>query len=99
VNKEATMIRTATVTLPTPDPLALLDATLLFVIQVLIAQHPNLLAPPEDSAPRTPRLRGARRIFEAVREVHAALDSYRSFLPDEPSWALGDERPDDDIPF
>jgi len=30
-------------TLPLADPLALIDATALFVIQVLIAQHPELL--------------------------------------------------------
>lgn len=99
MNLEATMPRTPTVTLPIPEPLALLDATLLFVIQVLIAQHPDLLAPPDDPAPRTPGLRAARRIFQAVREVHVALDSYRAFLPAEHPWARGDERPDDDIPF
>ncbi len=93
------MPRAATVTLPIPEPLALLDATLLFVIQLLIAQHPGLLAPPEDPAPRTPGLHAARRIFEAVRELHAALDSYRAFLPAEHSRALGDERTGDDIPF
>jgi hypothetical protein len=93
------MPRTATVTLPIPEPLALLDATLLFVVQVLLAQHPDLLAPPEEPAPRTPGLRAARRTFEAVRELHAALDSYRAFLPAEPPRALGDQRSGDDIPF
>ncbi|WP_437277946.1 hypothetical protein WME95_08665 [Sorangium sp. So ce327] len=93
------MPRTANVTLPIPEPLALLDATLLFLIQVLLAQHPDLLAPPEEPAPRTPGLRAARRIFEAVRELHAALDGYRAFLPADHSRALGDERPGDDIPF
>ena len=93
------MPRTATLTMPLPDPLALLDATLLFIVQVLIAQHPDLLAPPEQLAPRTPGPHGARRIFDAVRELHAALDSYRAFLPAEHTVALGDERPSDDIPF
>ncbi len=93
------MPRTATVTLPIPEPLALLDATLLFVIQVLIAQHPDLLAPPEEPAPRTPGLRAARRIFEAVRELHAALDGYRDFLPAEHPKAPADQRLGDDIPF
>lgn len=93
------MPRTATVTLPIPEPLALLDATLLFAIQVLLAQHPDLLAPPEQPAPRTPGLRAARRIFEAVRELHDALDTYRDFLPAEHPPALGDEPTSDDIPF
>src|SRR5262245_33648324 len=51
--------------------------------------HPDLLAPPEEPAPRTPGLRAARRIFEAVRELHAALDNYRAFLPAEHGRALG----------
>ncbi|WP_437912324.1 hypothetical protein WME73_34525 [Sorangium sp. So ce302] len=93
------MPRTTNVTLPIPEPLALLDATLLFLIQVLLAQHPDLLAPPEEPAPRNPGLRAASRIFEAVRELHAALDSYRAFLPADHSRALGDEQPGDDIPF
>lgn len=93
------MPRTANVTLPIPEPLAMLDATLLFLIQVLIAQHPELLAPPEEPAPPTPGLRAARRIFEAVRELHTALDSYRAFLPADHPRALGDERHGDDIPF
>ena len=93
------MPRIANVTLPIPEPLALLDATLLFLIQVLIAQHPALLASPEEPAPRTPGLRAVRRIFEAIRELHAALDSYRAFLPADHPQALGDERPSDDIPF
>ncbi len=93
------MPRTATVTLPIPEPLALLDATLLFLIQVLISQHPDLLASPEEPPARTPGVRSARRIFEAVRELHAALDSYRAFLPAEHPYALGDERSGDDIPF
>ena len=93
------MPRTANVTLPIPEPLALLDATLLFLIQVLLAQHPDLLAPPEEPAPRNPGLRAARRVFDAVRELHAALGSYRAFLPADHSRAFGDERPGDDIPF
>jgi len=93
------MLRTPTVALPIPEPVALVEATLLFVIQVLLAQHPDLLAPPEEPAPPTPGLRAARRIFEAVRELHAALDTYRAFLPDTHPLARGDERADDDITF
>jgi hypothetical protein len=93
------MLRTATVTLPIPEPLALLDATLLFVIQVLLAQHPDLLTPPEEPAPCTPGLRAARRIFDGVRELHTALDDYRAFRHTDHPHALGDELPSDDIPF
>ena len=93
------MQRTANVTLPIPEPLALLDATLLFLIQVLLAQHPDLLAPPEDPTPHSPGVRSARRVFEAVRDLHAALDSYRAFLPADHPRALADEQPGDDIPF
>ncbi|WP_437961319.1 hypothetical protein WME76_17890 [Sorangium sp. So ce119] len=93
------MPQTVKLTLPIPEPLALLDATLLFLIQVLLAQHPDLLTPPEEPAPRNPGPRAARRIFEAVRELHAALDNYRAFVPADPPRALGDERPGDDIPF
>src|SRR5271155_5140917 len=38
------MRSTSPLPLPVPEPLALLDATLLFLIQVLLAQHPDLLA-------------------------------------------------------
>ena len=93
------MPRTATVSLPSPEPLALLDATLLFIIQVLIAQHPDLLAAPEQPAPRPPGLRAARRIFEAVRELHVALDTYRTFLPADHPQTPADEQLGDDIPF
>lgn len=34
---------------PVPEPLALLDATLLFLIQVLLARHPDLLAADNDN--------------------------------------------------
>lgn len=93
------MVRTPTVALPIPEPIALLEATLLLVIQVLITQHPDLLAPPEEPAPRTPGLSAARRIFEAVRELHVALDTYRVFLPDTHPLALSDDHANDDFPF
>ena len=41
------MLRIPEVTLPVPEPLALLDATLLFLVQVLLAHHPELLLPPD----------------------------------------------------
>ncbi|MEO5727328.1 MAG: hypothetical protein ABI134_28715 [Byssovorax sp.] len=46
-----------------------------------------------------PRLRAACRIFDAMRDLHAALDGYRASLSGGDPLALGDERPGDDIPF
>jgi hypothetical protein len=90
------MLRTTDVSLPLPEPLELIDATLLFLIQVLLAKHPDLLRPP-DEAPyqrSPPGICAARHILDAVREVHHALESYRAFLPD--TIAPSDT---DDIPF
>jgi hypothetical protein len=89
------------VRLPVPEPLVLLDATLLFLIQVLIAQQPELLAQPEEPddalhPPAPPP--AARHILLAVREVHYALDAYRAFLPDKPGFVAG-ACADDDFPF
>jgi hypothetical protein len=91
------MLRTPLVSLPLPEPIALIDATLLFALQVLLARHPDLLAPPEEAEHRPPPgLRAARHILDAVRELHHALESYRAFLPDTISHG---DSPDDDIPF
>jgi hypothetical protein len=95
------MLPSASVPLPVPEPLALLDATLLFLIQVLIAQHPDLLAPSDEHDdtlhPAYP-LRAARHILLAVREVHYALDTYRAVLPDKRGFMSG-AGADDDFPF
>jgi hypothetical protein len=80
----------------------MLDATLLFLIQVLIAQHPELLAPPDEPHARRPAtpLRAAQHILDAVREVHYALDNYRAFLPAAPRHPTDTSTDgDDDIPF
>jgi hypothetical protein len=77
--------------------MALLDATLLFLIQVLLAQHPDLLTDIESTEPPAPRLRAARRILEAVRELHHTLETYIAVLPDAPVRIS--DHPDDDIPF
>jgi hypothetical protein len=91
------MLRTPHVSLPVPEPLALIDATLLFLVQVLLAKHPHLYAPPEEQAEACPPpgARAARHILDAVREVHHALESYRAFLPD----TLSSVEREDDIPF
>ena len=91
------MLRTPSVSLPLPEPIALLDATLLFLIQVLLAQHPDLLTPIESTEPPAPGLPAARRILEAVRELHHTLEMYNAVLPNAPA-RLG-EHADDDIPF
>jgi hypothetical protein len=72
---------------PVPEPLALLDATLLFLIQVLLARHPDLLAADNDNddthLPEYPlgavRLSGRDEIIDTVgflgrsRRARAAL--------------------------
>jgi hypothetical protein len=71
------------VTLPVPEPLALLEATLLFAVQLLVAHNPDLLALPDDPPKPTPRLRAAHHIVDAIREVQYALDRYRASLANE----------------
>jgi hypothetical protein len=92
------MLPTSYVPIPVPEPLALLDASLLFLIQVLIAQHPVLL---EEEAPLhlAPEVRAARHVLASVREVHYALDTYRAILPDKPGYMSVPDDVDDDIPF
>jgi hypothetical protein len=91
------MLGTHQVSLPVPEPLALLDATLLFLVQILLAKHPDLAAPPDHTPAGTPPgVRAARHILGAIREVHYALDSYRACFPDKLSH--GDDT-HDDIPF
>jgi len=85
-------------TLPLADPLALIDATALFVIQVLIAQHPELLVEPDEQPWPTLRpLSHVYLLFTAVRELQFAIEVYRACLP-EPV-GLGDPDRDEPIPF
>jgi hypothetical protein len=90
------MLRASHVVLPVSEPLALLDATLLFLIQVLLARHPDLFVPPESDAPqrRAPNVRAAQLILDAVREVHHAIELYHAASPDTLRAGC-----DDDIPF
>ncbi|MBM4362118.1 MAG: hypothetical protein FJ104_05520 [Deltaproteobacteria bacterium] len=84
------------ITLPLPDPLALLDATALFVIQLLLAQHPELLAAPEQQSPSFLRPLGhAHLLLLAVRELQYAIEVYRACLPAQ----TPDDSPDDIFPF
>jgi hypothetical protein len=91
------MLHRPHVSLPIAELLPLLEATLLFVIQLLIAQHPDLLAPPEEPTPGRPAapLRAAHRLLDAVRELNHALDSYRAIL----TTLSGSGPTDDDFPF
>jgi hypothetical protein len=92
------MLRSSAVPLPVSEPLALIDATLLFLVQVLLARHPDLYAPPEgDTEPRPPPgTRAAHHIIDAVREVHNAIEIYHAALPDTISPGSAS---DDAIPF
>jgi hypothetical protein len=76
---------------PAPELLALLEETMLFVIQLLIARHPDLLAAPEELDPgiAEPPLRAAHRMLDALREVTEALDDYRHILGDAPAPTAG----------
>lgn len=95
------MPSTDAISLHVPEPLALIDATLLFTVQVLLARHPELALPPEVAVLHPPPgLRAARRLLDGVRELHHAIELYRDILPE----AHGDCRAlcgdgCDDIPF
>jgi hypothetical protein len=85
------------VSLPLPQPIDFIDATLRFTIQLILAQHPDLLTlPDEPHLLPPPGLRAARHILNVIRELHYALDTYRALLPDTLS---PDEGITDDIPF
>ena len=91
------MLRSPVVSVPVAEPLALIDATLLFLVQVLLAKHPDLYAPPDsgkESRP-PPGTRAAHHIIDAVREVHNAIELYSAALPNTISPGTAD----DDIPF
>lgn len=83
------------ISLPVPEPLALIDATVLFIIQILLAQHPELLAAPDEppSSHRRP-ISHAYLLLNATRELHYALEVYRAYLPHP-----ADPPTDNDIPF
>jgi hypothetical protein len=85
------------VSLPISELVTLLEASLLFVLQWLIARHPDLLAAPEEAETIRPAipLYGARRLLAAIRELSHALENYHEALHDRPRSSAGD----DDIPF
>ena len=79
---------------PELAPLALLDAALALTVQSLIARNPELLSD-DDALRRAPRVLAARQIVALYRDMHDALDEYRTLLPTEHELATGT----DDIPF
>jgi hypothetical protein len=95
------MLRTESVSLHVPEPLALIDATLLFAVQVLVARHPELLLPPEVPVLHPPPgLRAARRLLDGIRDLHRAITVYRDCLPTVPGdTPTPRDAVDDEIPF
>jgi hypothetical protein len=91
------MPRSPQVSLPVSEPIALIDATLLFLVQVLLANHPELYPTHEtDPKPRPPpAVRAAHHILDAIRDVHHAIELYNAALPD----TLSPCGSNDDIPF
>ena len=91
------MPRSPQISLPVSEPIALIDATLLFLVQVLLAKHPELYPNHETEAePRPPPgVRAAHHILDAIREVHHAIEIYNAALPD----TLSPGGVTDDIPF
>ena len=72
------MLQTDRISLHVPEPLALIDATLLFAAQILLARHPDLLLPPEEAPFRPPpAMLAARELLDAIRDLHRALETYR----------------------
>ena len=64
-------------------------------VQALIARNPELLSHNNDDLRQVPRALAAYNIVALYREMHDALDEYRSLLPTEQELATGT----DDIPF
>lgn len=87
------MPRAQHISLAVPEPLSLISATLDFTAQVLLAKHPDILRPPEETRERSPppTERAARDILDAVHELRYAVEIYRAYFPDS--------RHDHDIPF
>jgi len=77
---------------PELAPLALLDAALAIAVQALIAKNPDMLC--EHAQRReAPHVAAALHIVALYRQMHDALDEYRSLLPQEPSPYGYDEIP------
>jgi len=79
---------------PELAPLAVLDAALAVAVQSLIARNPELLSE-NDALMRSPRVVVALHIIALYRDLHDALDEYRTLLPTEHELTSGF----DDFPF
>lgn len=79
------MLHTSSVSLPIADPLALIDTTLVFIIQMLIARHPELLGSHSARAPcrSIPMIRSVSDVFDAVCALQYELDAYAILVPDD----------------
>jgi hypothetical protein len=62
--------------------MTVLEETMLFMSQLLIARHPELLTAPEEShgCQAAPPVLAAHRILDAGRELSDALAGYRELL-------------------
>jgi hypothetical protein len=89
---------------PTPPPLslphdravAMLETVLALAIQLIAADNPDLLLPPEVEVLRpSRRLVVAREIVALARETHFALERYRDVARPVPTYTTAE----DDIPF
>jgi len=77
---------------PELAPLALLDAALAIAVQALIAKNPGMLSELAEVR-NAPQVAAALNIVTLYRDMHDALDEYRSLLPEEPSPCDYDEIP------
>jgi hypothetical protein len=95
------MLSIDSISLRVPEPLALIDATLLFTVQVLVARHPELRLPPEVPVLHPPAgLWAARCLLDRIRDLHHAMEVYRDHIPRVPGDSRVSGRDlDDDIPF
>lgn len=79
---------------PELAPIALLEAALAITVQALIARNPELLVG-NDAIRQVPLAAAAHHVVVLYREMHDALDRYRSLLPPASDPQAGF----DDIPF
>jgi len=84
-----------------PDPVRLLETLLALGVQLLIADNPELLLPPEVPVLHpTRRLALARNAVALIRETHYALERYCDAGPGpSPTAAPASADQDDAIPF
>jgi hypothetical protein len=84
-----------------PDPIRLLETLLALGIQLLIADNPELLLPPEVPVLHpTRRLALARNAVALIRETHYALERYGDARPSpRPNTDPTSVEHDDTFPF